>query len=217
MCVRACVFVGKCTNQIQKKMIFYATFFSLCWEIYISSPASFSFCPQCFCTMVVPQDGICSAKYHLDLLPFSTQKRKWCLQRARDAMTPVCFPIHLPPPPPVKSVLGTFSQEPPGGSALGQSEEARAAALLPSTCEGRRRGVPRLRLDASSSVHPRPLWAPSAVPVLILPPHKVLEPLESSSKLCWFLVKVPPLFAPKTQKHFFFSFLLVGRRSGGGP
>lgn len=37
MCVRACVFVGKCTNQIQKKMIFYATFFffSMLENLYI--------------------------------------------------------------------------------------------------------------------------------------------------------------------------------------
>lgn len=53
---------------------------------------------------------------------------------------------------------------------------------------------------------PHPLWTPSAVPLLNLPPHKVLEPLESSSKLWWILVKVPPFFAPKTRKHFFFSF-----------
>lgn len=102
-------------------------------------------------------------------------------------------------------MLGTFSQEPQGGSALGQSEVAGAAALLSSTCKGHRRGVSQLRLDTSSSVHPRPLWTPSAVPLLILPPQ-VLEPLESSSKLYWFLVKVPPFFVPKIQKHFFFSF-----------
>lgn len=41
VCVRVYVLVEKCTNQIQNKMIFYATFFSLCWKNYIYSLALF--------------------------------------------------------------------------------------------------------------------------------------------------------------------------------
>lgn len=82
-------------------MIFYATFFLYVGKkIYIykyihwhcsSSPSMFL---RCFCTIFVPNNGVCSTKIFIYIclvfLYFSDEnlkKNKWCLQHTRDVMT----------------------------------------------------------------------------------------------------------------------------------
>lgn len=69
-CVRVYVLVEKCTNQIQNKMIFYATFFSLCWKNYISSLASFSFSLSVSVRSLCLKMESVQQKSHLYLLSF---------------------------------------------------------------------------------------------------------------------------------------------------
>lgn len=198
-CVYVCVLVGKCTNQIQKKMIFYATFFSLCWNKYICSSASFSFFPQCFCTIFVPEDGICSTKISSISASFLYSQKIKVVSPAcsgrRDARKHAQQQYWELPTRNHQQALLSANQKRP--------ELQHVCAHLCS------RALEKDPVRVSRCGWTRP--APSTSSVSAVAAVKVLEPLESSSKLCWFLVKVPRFLLPqKHRKTFSFSSLEGG-------